>query len=493
MSGAAALALLVAPGLLEAQEDCVGTKPGGGRAVSSAELYLTRAQRAGKPEDKRNLYQQGLTELERDMERRADNPNPRVYLLAGRFYVETDRYATADSAWKRAEELWSCYHATIDTFRYNAWVNAYNRGVRYAGAEDDEQALESYEKAWTIYDRLPQPQIQSGSVYANQALNPEISAEEQGVLRDKAIAAYEAALTAFPRMEPGRLSEDRVLEFGRAASFNLAQLLAMDERFEEAAQAYTQFLEQEPGNVDAITNAAVVLTRASRAYNRESLEMEDGPEKEALQAKSDSLRRVATDYYEQLVNREDLEAEDYHNIGNGLAQIGLNAEAATAFEKALDLAPYRANSLEQLALALFREGQYDRLLASANLLVQRYPLSMNNLAMLANAYRELGQTDSALAILQRRELVDLELMQLDLTNAEGTYTISGQLYNIKHDAASPVQMVFDFYDDAGTVVATETVTFEAPPAGAASVLNVSIESPALISGFTYRRPDTSGT
>ena len=476
------LGLWALPTMALAQE-CSGSRPRGGRWVASGELYLDRARRNPRPEEKRDLYQQALDVL---VEGFAEQPdNPRNYLLAGRAYEGLNDYVGADSVWRKAEELWSCYHATIDTLRYTAWTRAFNRAVGYHRQGETDRAVEEYENAYKVYKRLPQSMLQLGNIYAQEAMSA-ASEESRRELQQRAIEAFEAAIATMGQAE--RLSLEDRLQYSRAAYFNLAQLLAFQERYEEAAQAYESFLTQEADNVAALSNAAVVLTRAARQAASEAEELDEGPEKEALRAKSDSLDAIATRYYEQLLAREDLEADDYHNIGVGLSQIGLHVQAAEAFSKALDLHPYRANSLEGLGLALFYSQQYDTLVTVAQTLAERYPLSENNLNLLASAYRELDDTEAALEVLERRNELTVELpdQQLRLEAGEGTYTISGVLHNISLEPGSTVELVFDFYDDLGELVASAPLSVAAPDQNATVQFNVSVESAAPLSGFTYR-------
>jgi tetratricopeptide (TPR) repeat protein len=187
-----------------------------------------------------------------------------------------------------------------------------------------------------------------------------------------------------------------------------------------------------------------------------------------------------------LLAREDLEANDYHNIGLGLVQVGLRDEGATAFRKALRLSPYRLNSLEQLARVHFFAEQYDTLAVVAETLVERYPLSMDNLALLANAYRELEQTDDALVILERREALPAEVRDLDVEWKEGTYIVTGYLANLTMEPDTPVELQFDFYDAFGELVGSETITVTAPAQEDETEFSLGIESDALLSGFTYK-------
>lgn len=477
----AALALLTLPTIAAAQ-DCVGDKPRGGRYSTSAELYLSRARRNPRPEEKAKLFQQAVDVLKEGF---VDQPdNPRNYELAGQAYVGLLDYAAADSAYTMAEQMWSCYAARIDTLRFNAWVLAFNRAVGYAQNNELDKAIEDYKTAWTVYKKMPQPMLQLGNMYANKALTAETDAVRDE-FQELAIESYSNALEVMTERPP-RLSEAQLQEYGRAAAFNLAQLLAFEERYEEAARAYDSFLAQEPGNVDAMSNAAVVLTRAAMQAADQAEELEAGPEKDRLVAKSDSLRAVANSYYSELLGRDDLAATDYHNIGLGLMQIGLHDEGAIAFVKALDQEPYRMNSLEQLARVHFSAQRFDTLAVIAKTLTERYPLSLDNLALLANAYRETEQLDEALATLERREALPGEITDLEMEAEEGTFTVTGWFTNLSMEPDTPLELQFDFYDYAGEVVASETVTIVAPVKDSQTDFSVTTESPANISGFTYK-------
>jgi tetratricopeptide (TPR) repeat protein len=482
IGGMATVALVALPAAAWAQEGCVGDSPKGGMYATSAELYLTKARQNPDPEDKAELYRQAIDVLRDGFERQPDNP--RNYEMAGQAFVGLNQYAAADSAYTKALEMWSCYAARIDTLRFNAWVPAFNRAVGYAQQGNVEAALRDYQNAWTIYKELPQPILQIGTIYAQQALTAE-SADQREELQEKAIEAYRVAADVLAQ-RPVRLSEAQQQEYARAATFNLAQLLAFEERFEEAAQAYMAFLEQEPDNVDAMSNAAVVLTRAAGQADDEAQDMEDGPEKEHLVAKADSLRGIADGYYDELLAREDLEPGDYHNIGLGLLQIGGYDEAMIAFQKALDIQPYRMNSLEQLARVLFSAQRYDSLAVVAKTLVDRYPLSLDNLALLANAYREIEDVDNALVTLERREALPCEITDLNLDSEDGAYTLSGYLVNLNLAPETPVELQFDFYNDFGEVVASETVTVPMPAQQASVGFEVVSESDADITGFSYK-------
>ncbi len=486
---AAGLALLSLPqqgARAQESEECQGSRPRGGMWVASGELYMDRAARNPKREEKLKLYQQAVDILTEGFEKQPENP--KNYVLAGQAYIGLGDYATADSLWAIAEEMWTCYDEEIDSLRYDAGVRAFNLGVRYMNAGEPERAVEYYEQAYTIYDELPQPLIQLATFYAKKAqetADPDTAAEA----RAKAIELYTQALGT---LNSPRLSGEDRATYERATYFNLAQLLAFEDRFEEAAKAYEDYLRIAPDDATAKSNAAVVLTLAADQAEDQAAELEEGEERAALEAKAAELRARANVHYADLLARDDLSADDYHNIGAGLARSRDYEQAAAAFNKALELQPYRPNTLEQLGFVLYSAGRYDTLVAVAQKLVDRYPLNLNNLALVANAYRELEQPDSALKYLQLREDLKVELMRLELKQKDGGVAILGIIQNIGLEPGTPIHLEFQLRDDAGEVVATVDRTFEAPEQGVPARFSIEAETETAVSGFTYRLVETGG-
>jgi tetratricopeptide (TPR) repeat protein len=263
-------ALIGLPAPARAQKNCEGHEPEGGKWTTSAELYLQKARQNPDPQEKQELFREAVEVLRDGYQYQTENP--RLYAMAGQAYAGLGEYQSADTAFSKAEELWSCYEGHVDTLRFNAWVVAFNTAVRYAQSQENEKAAEAYQNAWSVYKDLPQPMIQLGGIYAQQAMNAE-NIDDRTEAQKKAIVAFENALKTLEDPSP-RLTEDKRSEYGRAAAFNLAQLLAFDGRYEEAAQAYERFLEQEPGNIDALSNLAVVVTRAASEAEKQAGDLE---------------------------------------------------------------------------------------------------------------------------------------------------------------------------------------------------------------------------
>lgn len=473
-----AVLVVAVPGALRAQE-CRGSKPGGSTWVRSAEQYMKEARETAWQDDEREAYERMLSTLEEGIERQPDNP--RHYELAGIAYAGLGDLVGADSMWSKAEALWSCY-AVIDTLRYTEAAKAYNRGIARLNEGDLAAAEEQFRLGFRIYDKLPHPMLQLGDVYANQAMTAPDSAS-RAEAEEKAIEVYSAALESVETSD--RLDAAERDEFSRGVTFNMAQLLAFGGKYLEAAQAYEEYLAAQPDNADARSNCAVVLVRAAYQIADEAAQMEDGSEREAALAKADSLQGAANEYFGQLVDRDDLTADQYHNLGSGLRQIQRDEDAIPAFVKALDREPYRANSLEQLAYALYYSQRYDTLKVVAASLVDRYPLSQDNLALLANAYVELQLNDSALAIFERRETIPFELRDLELIDEAGTYTVTGTIHNLSLETGAQAAVAFEFYNEAGEAVTSVTEGFVMPEQGSLADFSIAVDPEAPVLGFTY--------
>ncbi len=138
---------------------------------------------------------------------------------------------------------------------------------------------------------------------------------------------------------------------------------------------------------------------------------------------------------------------------------------------------------------MFSLQNYDSLRIVASKLVERYPLNKNNLALLANAYRELEQPEKALEVLEKHEALAVEIQDLSLDAGEGSYTLTGYIHNISMEPGTQLELHFDFYADDGEVVTSESASITLPEKETEAQFTVTTESAAAISGVTYRRAD----
>jgi len=478
---AALLGLVLLPGLAAAQERvCPQREPKEGPYARRANEYIEQARDEESPQDRRGYLDFALSLLRQGIGEEPENPL--YYLMAGQVSLEIDDYAGADSVWDRAACLWGPYAQTIDGLRLVAWTNAFTQAQELLSSGDSAAAMQAYRNAYTIYDIEPYPVFQVATYGVAQAQVAESDSLQQVYLED-AIWCFRESLAATRRSDT--LNEEEREDFIWSATANLAQVLAFQGRLLEAAEVYERFLEDHRGSAEARSRLATFLAMRMGELQDSVQQVQDSAEQATLLARIDSLSVSVSSHYSELLAMEEagLEADEYHQMGIGLYQLDRLAEAAIAFRKALELEPYRPQSLELLAHSLYAAERFDTLVKVAEQLVDRYPYNLDNLLLLAHAYRETGQPEQALAALERREALPFQLVQL---NAVGGAAF-GQIENLKLGPGTPIEIEFTFYDDDGNVVGSGHLSVSAPTQAEQAPFRVAPEEAAFgVSGVTYR-------
>jgi tetratricopeptide (TPR) repeat protein len=154
----------------------------------------------------------------------------------------------------------------------------------------------------------------------------------------------------------------------------------------------------------------------------------DEAAKENLLAEAAGIEEKVLEQYSALLDMEgaNLGADKYNDMGIGLYELSAYGEAVAAFNQALDLEPYRPQSLEYLCHSLYQAERYDTLLVVAQKLVERYPANADFLALLAHAWRGNDDSQRALEVLQLREALPFQLAQVILQGG----AVFGELQNL---------------------------------------------------------------
>jgi tetratricopeptide (TPR) repeat protein len=470
---------MLLPVTAEAQRG--SARPSNDMWTRSAALYLDRARNNPRPDEKRELWQQAL---EAALEGTQNNPgNPRTWYLAGEASLWLGDYVRADSLFDRAQELFPEY-PEIERERMNAWIRAYNAGVTAMQQGNHDEAIEHMQRADVIYDKRPGARLTLGSLYARKGET------------DAAVAAYTGALEILRGPARAALQGRAAREWGEQeeiAAFNMAQILAGAERYDEAIRAYHEYLVREPESLLAKQNLAVVLTR-----------------------KGD--REQAAEIYAELLQRTDLNDRDYFQVGIGLFQAERHPQAVEAFRKALALNPASRDALYNLAQALYIQankleegrtsvaadpardaeltGFYNQILETVERLREIDPANRNVLAIAARAYRGLADIApddrvgdqhraKALEMLTAHRDMKFEVWELAVLQEAEKAMLRGRLLN--HDLApgTPVTLNVMLLAPNGTTVATQAITVTMPEkdAQASFVQEVAVEEP--IGGWKY--------
>lgn len=468
------------------REYAPGTEPSNNMWTRSATLYLSRAEENAQPDERRDLLQQALDASVEGIEN--DPGNPRPYFLAGQAQVRLGDYVAADSLFDRAQEIYPAYEPEIDIERSNAWVRAYNAGVAALEQGESEDAIAHLERADLIYDKRPEARLNLGAVHA------QLGQDEQ------AIEAYEGALEIIRGPERQYLSaeqEESWQQNEQVATFNLALLLANAGRDREAAEAYRDFLERVPDDLQAQVNLAVVLSRMGETEE-------------------------ASEIYAGLLENPDLDPEDYFQVGIGLFEGEQYELASEAFRNALDANPYNRDALYNLANALYARAQaietriieeggdlgpsaageleplYQELNEVASRIDEMDPNNRNVLALRAQALRGLSDLESdeaaeaelrsqASAVLERHEALPVEVLNVQVQpGAEESVTIHGEVVNWNLEPGDSVTIDFSLLGPNGAEISSESVTVNAPAVEQRTQFEVEIAAPGEIAGWEYQ-------
>ncbi|MFQ5889908.1 MAG: tetratricopeptide repeat protein [Gemmatimonadota bacterium] len=432
--GAVLFVALALPSPLLAQEDCVRS---GNQHTRGADVEFSWANRRDDPQTKEERYARALKKLRTSFELEPDEP--RAYLLAGRAYLGLRDFVGADTMLNRLVQMEPKCAEQAEQMRFNAWVTQYNLGIARWQAGDPDTALEAFETANLIY-RDPRSLVNAASLYQNA-----------GNL-DKARALYRSALDVGG--EPDMV---------RVASINLAELLKADGKNEEALAIYSEYSEKNPDDVLGRLNYAIALMDVQRTEEAQAL-------------------------FQELLSRDDLTFRQWSEVGVGLYRAGDYAQAVTAFERAHEMQPLNKEVLENLANTRYQSDRYQDLLPIAEQLVERYPYESVNYALLANAHRELGNEEKALAVLQRRDALPFEFLRVQLVaqQSENTYTIEGEALNRTAPAESKFEVPFEFLGEGGEVVLSDVLLLELPAEGESSSFQLQVQAGQPIAGFRYR-------
>lgn len=428
-----AAVLMALPGAAFAQENCVTES---NSAIRSAEVEFGLASDRNDTRSTEERYRRALEKLERNWE--LDDPPATTYLLAAKAYLGLFDYAGADSMLTTLVEVEPSCADQVGEVRFAAWVTQFNAGIERMQAGDEDTALERFETA-NLINRDPRSLAYAGSILQTRGEN------------EAAAVLYEQALEAG--------GDDLIV---RTASINLAGIRKMAGDDEGALAIYEEYATSHPEDVLGRLNFAIAL-----------LGVED---------RGDEAQAIFID----LLSRDDLSFQQWSQVGIGLYRAQNFEQAAIAFGKAHDLNPYNKETLENLTNSYYQVDDYESLVPHARLLVESYPLERVNYTLLANSLRELGDSDSALAILEARDGRTVEFLSSRFAPVGATtYSVDGQAMNRTGTPGEVYSVQFIFLGEEGEEVMTETLELTLPAQEDISAFSLQVESEAPLVGFRY--------
>ena len=430
-------ALLALPTLASAQKEPPDTKE-----VKDAQKYLGLAMMQQAQEKKIPLYLQAMKSLEAGMAKTPDNA--KVWMYAGQVYAGMGDFVGADSAFRRAQQLYPGYAEDISNEREAAWVEAFNQGITLMDQKDTDGAIKKLEQAEMLYPLRPESKMNLGALYASKN---DI---------DKAIAMFEKAIESANGPLKEKLKPEDAANWKRFADLarsNIAQLIGARgveefnaEKYDEAFASFTKAAEINPFSRDYLYNRA-----------------------QALYAKATKLEDQRTALVEAEAALKKTKGQE--------AAAKVKADSAAAL--AALLVPIYAQIVEASERTRTLDPQNESLF---HLAARSYKLTGD---MTTDAAAKANWQAKALATLTQREALEFEVIDVAVQAGEADVTVRGNVKNIKAAPNTPIKLKFTLIGIDGTPLGSQEVTVSAPAVNQNAAFEVKMVVQGEIAGWKY--------
>lgn len=380
------------------------------------------------------LWQEALEAVRPEL----DGENAVAYLMATQALLGLGQLDEALELITTFDELAPECGSYSENMRMNGWVRHFNAGIDRYNAGDTQGALESFVGATAF-----RPDLRSTN-------NAALIYLETGDT-ENAIATYRIGLE-----NPGDEPDPEQLQ---SAIRGLGDALTAAGRSDEALDAYGSYLEEHPDDVVVQINYALAASDAG-------------------------MESEATEIFSSVLARDDLDPQQWVQVGVGLYNASDYEGSATAFGKARSANPFNKEAMENYVNASVQANRPGPVLALADTLVAWYPYDQTNYQLLASALARASMDERAMQVIADQEAADIVFHSVQMGGGSGgNYVVRGTLE--AKGATGTLVIPFEFLSEGGEVIATETLTMGAPAAGQTEDFQFSVTSGVPIAGFRY--------
>lgn len=438
-----ALAFLLAPAAAVAQQGQQGQcQLQGAPELSVAQGLLKQAQDTARSEtERRDAAQRAWSEaLQGPIE--SDTDNHTFYYFGALTQVQLGNYARTDSlltVFLEKAPAKSC-RQLAQQIRKQAWAQLFNQAIEAFQAGDQEQALDRFEQANSMYSDA-------------RSLVNAASLHEQRGNRERALELYQRTLQTGGDQQQIRTALTKLAEARMQQGDTAA-----------AMSQYEQFLRQHPKDVSVQAQYAQALAQTGQ---------------------SDSAQAIFTG----LVERTDLTFDQWSQIGVGLFQSENFERAIEAFRRARELRPLNKETMENLLSAYAQAERWDQIPGLADTVMSWYPYDAQNYRPAVRAYDNLKQPKRAQELLTELQGLPIQVVRLGMAQtASNTYSIQGRFQTTDDGAAGEeITIPFEFVDRQGNVVTTHEFTTKLPSQGETAQIQFDIQTKQPVATFRYSK------
>jgi len=443
-----ALGAALVPQLAAAQEE-----PRTSRYTAISALRIEEAQETEDDSLQAERFRKALEGIYEGLEREDDNPE--AYLHLGIVQIGLNNYLAADSAFDQAEALYPDYvdleRGTGD-YRFQGWLQAYNYAVGRMDEQDIPGALEFFHLANELFDQRPEAYLNIGAQSAGL-----------GDL-DESIEAWQSAIAVIesPDIDPENpeTREAWDTEFWPMAQTNLAQVLTMAGRSEEAVVVYERVLERDPDNMQLRSSLALALAAAGQGDD-------------------------ALTIFDEILTSEDMAPLDYFNAAVSLYQAERYEQAVVGFEKALERAPMYRDALQNLAQTLNALEGYEAQVPYSERLLELDPYNEFGYRLHARALVQAGRQADGIAALDIMQELPFVTDNLQLQPMNEGASITGIAINKTLEPGTTITLRFTFYDNDGNPLGSEDVEVTISDPEVAHTFQLTFDAEMQVLGYSY--------
>src|SRR5437879_1864579 len=425
--------------------------------------------------------------------------NPAAWYYLGRYYVMTDDPQGVDSAFRHAEALKHECAVDIGLWRRYLWVPAFNAGIAAWQANHSDSAIASFRRSNALLPNEPTGFKYSAILFYNAGQS-------------------DSALFYFRRAADVAATDPKFASDRKDALYNLGRIQHSQQKLAEAQATYHEYLKIYPNDPEIMAAlGSIYMQRSSKepAYKDSAFTMY-----RQIVSKGDSmgyyqLYRVGAEISQSVPEDPDTSAAgascrsaarakrpppplariratcDSTSRAMAKAYFASSQEAFTlaaqALSAALRINPYYRETL--IFLANTSLGLHDSVnsLAMSRRLLSVVPMNRPSINVMAYAQQQNHQIDSALyyyKIADSTLVGDVAITLFDSTDAGRDVKV--MVTNTRERPNQPYNIVFEFLNLQGQVVATDTVKVAQAPPGQAQQFEVKPAGPS-IAAWRYKK------
>ena len=425
--------------------------------------------------------------------------NPAAWYYLGRYYVMTDDPQGVDSAFRHAEALKHECAVDIGLWRRYLWVPAFNAGIAAWQANHNDSAIASFRRSNALLPNEPTGFKYSAILFYNAGQS-------------------DSALFYFRRAADVAATDPKFASDRKDALYNLGRIQHSQQKLAEAQATYHEYLKIYPNDPEimaALGSIYMQLSSKEPAYKDSAFTMY-----RQIVSKGDSmgyyqLYRVGAEISQSVPEDPDTSAAgascrsaarakrpppplariratcDSTSRAMAKAYFASSQEAfalaAQALSAALRINPYYRETL--IFLANTSLGLHDSVnaLAMSRRLLSVDPMNRQSIKIMAYAQQQNHQIDSALyyyKIADSTLVGDVAITLFDSTDAGRDVKV--MVTNTRERPNQPYNIVFEFLNLQGQVVATDTVKVAQAPPGQAQQFEVKPAGPS-IAAWRYKK------